>query len=99
MARREGKLNIVGILGRNTGSKFSLLSVKSIEIKEDLVKITAEATSNLGSWDDYFYLVDEHSSWKIDRLITRGFSNTQSAGNTAEQISPGEGATKPSCCE
>ena len=83
----------------NIGFKSSLLSVKSIEIKQDSVKVTAEVTSKLGSWDDYFYLVREHSSWKIDRLITREFSNTQSVDNTAEQIPPGEGAAKPSCCE
>lgn len=100
-AWQEEKASLIPLVSwaENTGSKFSLLSVKSVEINEDSVKITAVATSNLGSWDDYFYLVDEHSSWKIDGLITRGFSNTQSTGNTTEHISPEEGTNKPSCCE
>ena len=83
----------------NKAFKPSLLSISWIEIDEDSVKVRAEATSNLGSWDDYFYLVVEDGSWKIDRLITRDLSKIQSMGSTTERISPGAGATKPPCCQ
>ncbi len=78
--------------------KPSLLSIDWIEIDEGAVKVRAEATSNLGSWDDYFYFVVEDGGWKIDRLITRDLSKIQSLGNTTERISPRPSTTGPSCC-
>ena len=84
---------------KNIGFKYGLPSIKSVEVKEDSVKVCAGVTSNLGSWDDYFYFIVEHGNWKIDRLITRDFSSTRSVDNTVEQIEPGAGATKPSCCQ
>ena len=56
---------------KSLGFQSDFVSVDSVEVEGDSIRVTIVVESSLGAGQDVIWLVPEHGNWKIAQLITK----------------------------